>query len=82
MNFLVTTIAMTFSADEYAAVTGHAAKLGVPLDTYVQPLLHEIAARRGKSVEEFLKPGILIAADDTGSESEAEWRTSRRGGAW
>ncbi|MGW0204802.1 plasmid mobilization protein [Streptomyces sp. NPDC003233] len=74
-----TTITVTFSADEYAAVTEQAAQRGIPIDAYVRQaaaqrahdgklkdaLLQEIAARRGQSVEEFLRPGFLIDTDDS-----------------
>ncbi|MFC7829728.1 hypothetical protein [Streptomyces sp. NPDC057375] len=73
-----TTVTVTFSADEYAAVAEQAAQRGVPLDAYIRQaaaeraqdgkskdaLLQEIAARRGQSIEEFLKPGFLIDTDD------------------
>ncbi|MFI6547168.1 hypothetical protein ACIBO9_28360 [Streptomyces prunicolor] len=73
-----TTVTLTFSADEYAAVAEQAAQCGVPLDTYIRQaaaqrahdgkskdaLIQEIAARRGQSVEEFLKPGFLSDTDD------------------
>ncbi|MFJ2607571.1 hypothetical protein ACIO13_21745 [Streptomyces sp. NPDC087425] len=73
-----TTVPVTFSADEYAAVAEQAAQRGVPLDTYIRQaaaqrahdgksknaLIQEIAARRGQSVKELLKPGFLIDTDD------------------
>ncbi|MFF8286395.1 hypothetical protein ACF06W_27265 [Streptomyces albus] len=73
-----TTVTVTFSADEYAAVAEQAAQRDTPLDTYIRQaaserardgkskgaLLEEIATRRGQSIEEFLKPGFLIGAAD------------------
>ncbi|MFD3959646.1 hypothetical protein ACFWRG_29905 [Micromonospora tulbaghiae] len=72
------TVTVTFTADEYAAVTEQAAQRGIPIDDFVRQaaaqrandgkmkdaLLQEIADRRGQSLEEFLRPGFVIDTDD------------------
>ncbi|MGW1616652.1 UDP binding domain-containing protein [Streptomyces sp. NPDC002285] len=74
-----TTVTVTFTADEYAAVTEQAAQRGVPLNTYVRQAAAQqpLTAPRPARTSGLSRPGVLCCWWAGGYRSECRKPSSR-----